>query len=447
MARNPVLPPEEQENLSIIQRSGEHLMTLINQILDLSKIEAGRLTLNEKNVDLHRLLNDLHDMFSLKAQNKGLHLIFERADGVPRYVQTDEVRLRQVLINLLNNAIKFTEEGIVELRIRNEELGMKKGKIESIRNSQFVILHFSVADTGPGIAPQEMEKLFEAFAQTEIGRQVQEGTGLGLPISRKFVQLMGGDIRVTSTVGQGTMFTFEIQAHVGDKQAITGAPPARRAIALEPDQPRYRLLIADDRPDSRMLLVKLLKPFGFELKEAANGQEALDIWRHWMPHLIWMDLWMPMMGGYEVTQQIRATDKGKDTVIITLSASSFEEERAIALSQSCDDFLRKPFREIEIFELLHKHLGIRFVYEERQTSNVKCQTSKGEKVLTSEALAGLPKELRTELQQAAEEVAFDRALGLIDQIRQQNVSLAEALAELVKNYRFDILQAWFEKIE
>jgi signal transduction histidine kinase/CheY-like chemotaxis protein len=455
MARNPNLPPEEQENLSIIQRSGEHLLRLINQVLDLSKIEAGRITLNAKDFNLHRLLDDLEDMFSLKAQNKGLHLVFERADDVPQYVRTDEIRLRQVLINLLSNGIKFTEEGGVTVRIENCQLNIANWEEEKNRQSlrirsgqaSIVNLQFSISDTGPGIAPEELSHLFDAFVQTKTGRQAKEGTGLGLPISRKFVQLMGGDITVTSEVGRGTIVRFDIQATVVEETDFESVQPIRRAIALEPGQPRHRLLIVDDNPDSRALLVKLLNPFGFELQEATNGQEAIDIWEQWDPHLIWMDLRMPVMSGYEATQQIRATDKGKDTVIITLSASSFGEERAIALSQGCDDFLRKPFREHEIFGLLHRHLGVRFVYEEEQRVAGRRPQATGKKVLTPEALATLPDELRAGLHHAVEVIDLETVNSLVDQIREHNEPLAEALAELVKNYRFDTLQELFGKIE
>ena len=281
MTRNRRIPTEELENLDIIQRNGEHLLTLINQVLDLSKIEAGYITLNETTFDLHRLLDDLYDMFSFNAQKKGVQLLFEGTDHVPQYIRSDELKLREVLINLLNNALKFTQTGGVTVYIENCQLN----------NPQFSIinLQFSISDTGPGIAPEELEHLFEAFTQTETGRQAQEGTGLGLTISRKFVQLMGGDIRVNSTVGQGTTFTFDIQARAEDAQVIASMLSTHRAIALAPDQPHYRILVVDDKPENRRVLVELLKPFGFELKEAANGQEAIDTWRHWSPHLIWMD--------------------------------------------------------------------------------------------------------------------------------------------------------------
>ena len=272
MTRSQTLPNEHQESVGIINRSGEHLLALINNVLDLSKIEAGRIALNEKNFDLHRLLDDIHDMFQLKAADKGLQLLLEIAPNLSRYIRTDEVKLRQILINLINNALKFTEKGSICLRSQN---------LESSR------LVFEVEDTGPGIAPEDLNKLFEAFTQTESGKQAQEGTGLGLSISRKFVRLMGGEMRVRSQVGKGTIFNFEIQMEeVEATEVESQQADQRRIISLEPGQPRYRLLIVDDKPINRQLLVKLLSPFGFELAEARNGREAVDIWQQWQPHLI-----------------------------------------------------------------------------------------------------------------------------------------------------------------
>jgi len=468
LSRSRNLDTKQRESLEIISHSGEHLLTLINQVLDLSKIEAGKITLNETDFDLYSLLAGVVDLFRFRAEEKGLQLLFERDPDVPRYVQTDEVKLRQVLINLLNNAIKFTKEGNITLRITNCELLIEptphpsqEGKSE-IRNSKF-----EIEDTGPGIASDELDALFEAFEQTEMGRQSQEGTGLGLPISRKFIQLMGGDIHVKSEVGRGTTFTFEIQVGLVDQSTIDNRQSTipKRVIALEPDQPRYRILIVDDKQDNRKLLIKLLAPFdpstesvssdvegfrtGFEVREAANGQEAIEVWKEWKPHLIWMDTRMPVMDGYEATKHIKSEIRNPkfkiQTVIIAVTASSFEEERAIAVSTGCDDFLRKPFRETEIFKLMSKHLGIRFVYEESQKSKVKGQKSKVEEMLTPAALAVLPNKLRVDLQQAVEAIDLEITNDIINRIRGQNDSLADALTELVKQYRFDILQALFEE--
>ncbi|MCP4701129.1 MAG: response regulator [Gammaproteobacteria bacterium] len=429
LGHSPNLNAEEQGYLGIMNRSSEHLLALINDVLDFSKIEAGYITMNNKAFNLHCLLDDVVELFRIRAMKKSLRLLFDRADDVPQTVKTDEVKLRQVLINLMSNAVKFVEKGSVELRVRNEKI---------IHDSSFVILNFSVIDTGPGITLEEMDQLFEPFAQTETGRQAQEGTGLGLPISRKFVRLMGGDITVKSEAGHGAAFFFDIQCELAASIINGESPIVKRVIALESGQPRYRILIVDDKPDNRKLLVNFLNPVGFELREAANGKEAVETWEQWEPHLIWMDLRMPVMDGYEATKIIRERQKTPAAKIILVSASSFDDERVTALSRGCDDFLLKPFREANLFELMAKHLGIRFVYEKSIRKKIKI-----EEVLTPKALAILPDELRTGLRTACDDGDIYTTLKLIEQIRkpgnEQLEQLADALAELVNSIQFDTI--------
>jgi predicted ATPase/signal transduction histidine kinase/DNA-binding response OmpR family regulator len=426
ISRSRSLPSEHQENLGIITRSGEHLLTLINQVLDLSKIEAGRTTLNETSFDLHCLLADLEDMFQLQAEDKGLQLLFERTPDVPQFVRTDEVKLRQVLINLLNNAIKFTSEGGVSVRVRSVI-----GNGEDSSNYQF---QFEVEDSGAGIAPEELDSLFEAFMQTRTGQQSSEGTGLGLPIARSFVQLMGGEMTVSSQVGHGTLLKFDITVSVVETVQSNSQQLTRRVVALEPNQPTYRILIVDDRWDNRQLLIRLLSPLNFELLEATNGQQAIEIWENCSPHIILMDMRMPVMDGYEATKRIKATTKGQATAIVAVTASSFEEQRAVILSAGCDDFIRKPFREADIFDALHKHLGVSFVYDEPAASPTSTQTDTD--AITADAIAALPADLVTNLHQAIIDGDKDLMLTLIDQIREQNKPLANALAALVNNFRY-----------
>jgi signal transduction histidine kinase/CheY-like chemotaxis protein len=321
--RQPNLMPEQRENIGIIMRSGEHLLTLINNILDLSKIEAGRVSLHEKNFDLYRLLSDLEDMFQLKADDKKLHLVFEHHSHVPQYICTDEVKLRQILINLLNNALKFTQEGGVSVRVSldNKSWQAFEQEKQTINVNETIKINFEVEDTGSGIAPEELTTLFAAFVQTKTGQESQEGTGLGLVISQQFVQLMGGEISVGSQVGKGSVFKFYVQAKVVDSAESTTYKATRQVIGLEPNQPNYRILIVDDKVLNRQLLVKLLNPLGFALQEASNGKEAIAIWETWEPHLIWMDMRMPIIDGYTATKQIKATTKGQATAIIALTAS------------------------------------------------------------------------------------------------------------------------------
>ncbi len=450
LQRNSTLGGDSRENLGIIMRSGEHLPALINQVLDLSKIEAGRATLDETSFDFYRLLDDLEDMLALKANEKRLQFLFKRHANVPQYICADEVKLRQVLINLLNNALKFTQEGEVTLRVgvRSQELGARG--LSPFPNSQPLIpISFEVSDAGPGIAPDEMEKLFEAFSQTESGRKSQEGTGLGLPISRKFVQLMGGDISVSSEINRGTTFTFHIQVEVVEAAQVerTTASIKNQVVALKPGQPGYRILIVDDKPTNRQLLVKLLNPLGFELQEAENGQQAVEIWQKWQPHLIWMDMRMPVMNGYEATQQIKATAKGQDTVIVALTASSFEEERAIILDAGCDDFVRKPFRTADIFNTMQKHIGVQYVYKQPHPQ----PAGEFAKQLTAEelqtALAAAPLPVINNLLEATELSDMEKIDQAIIALRAHHAGAADAVAGLADNYAYDEILQLIQKIE
>jgi predicted ATPase/signal transduction histidine kinase/CheY-like chemotaxis protein/tRNA A-37 threonylcarbamoyl transferase component Bud32 len=434
MNRSRTLSPENQENVGIIIRSGEHLLTLINQVLDLSKIEAGHTNINEKNFDLYRLLDDLEDMFQLKAEEKKLQLIFDRTPEVPRYARTDEVKLRQICINLLNNALKFTPEGGVSVRVGIGNGSSVMGDGGDTANCQLI---FEISDTGAGIAPEELDSLFEAFVQTKTGKESQEGTGLGLPISRKFVELMGGEMAVSSQVGIGTTFRFDIHASIVSAKDIETKQAARRVIALEPNQPGYRILIVDDQPINRQLLVKLLNPLGFELAEASNGQEAIEVWDTFEPHLIWMDMRMPVMDGYEATKQIKSTTKGHATAIIALTASVLEEERNLVLSAGCDDFMRKPFREAEIFDSMSKHIGVRYVYEDSGQSDGSIALDGEANILTAAAFAALPVEWVANLQQAIPQGDLELIATIVEQIRTQNAPLAEAIEGCIDNFEYD----------
>jgi len=436
IGRSRNLPSEHQENLSIVIRNGEHLLTLINQVLDLSKIEAGRITLNETSFNLYRLLNDLDDMFQLKADDKGLQLQFDRTSDVPEYVRTDEVKLRQVLINLLNNAIKFTSQGGVSVRVSVVSSQWSVEEQRTTDNGQRT-LQFEVEDTGSGIAPDELDSLFEAFVQTQTGQQSQEGTGLGLTIARSFVQLMGGEISVSSQAGKGTVFKFDIKVSVVEAADIKRQQPARQVIALEPNQPSYRILVVDDRWYNRQLLIKLLSPLGFDVQEASNGQEAIAIWDRWEPHLIFMDMRMSVMDGYEATKRIKATTKGQATAVLALTASTLEEERAIVLSAGCDDYIRKPFKEADIFEAIHNHIGVRYIYEQPTTAPASTDTAPD--ALTPAALAALPSDLVTNLHQAISELDVELMQSYIAQIRKLNAPLANALATLANKFQYEQL--------
>ncbi|MEG4817042.1 PAS domain S-box protein [Microcoleus sp. K5-D4] len=451
MVRGSSVTSEQKEQLKIINRSGEHLLNLINDILSLSKIEAGQTTLNESRFDLYQLLKDIEQMFKLKAISKGLQLTFERALNVPQYVKTDENKLRQVLINLLGNSLKFTASGHIALRVKKGRLS-EKPDLQNLGSKTYLL--FEIEDTGPGIAPDEIKTLFDPFVQTETGRKSMQGTGLGLPISQQFVEMMGGQIAVSSQLGQGTIFTFDILASEVDESDEKSLSITQEVIGLEPNQPVYRILVVEDVEENRQLLLRILEPLGFEVREAVNGQEAIALWSTWKPHLIWMDMRMPVMDGYEATREIKALEQqsavaGENhnlpanssstnaTKIIALTASAFDEDRAKIMTTGCDDFIHKPFLESVLFDKMAQHLGVRYIYQEDLSdSSPELATPRN---LTLEDLNVMPSEwiaqFRHEVLCANDEVI----LQLIDQIPESEASLAHTLTDLINNFRLDIL--------
>ncbi len=426
IARDPNISPSSTENLSVIQKSGEHQLNLINQVLDLSKIEAGQQTLNPKDFDLEEMLNEIEEIFSLKVSEKGLSFTVQRALNLPRHIRTDAVKLRQVLINLLNNAIKFTSDGWVRLRIRTGE---------AVQPDAPIRLRFEVEDSGPGIAPEETDRLFEAFVQTESGRQAKEGTGLGLAISKRFVELMGGRLTVQSQVGQGSCFAFDIRAEPVRDQGPGKCHLHRCVLGLKPGHPRYRILIADDIADNRALMIRLLEPMGFEILEAKNGKQALKIWKEKGADLIIMDIRMPVMDGYTAVRRIKETQSEKTPPIIAVSASAFVEDRTAVLLAGCDDFLPKPFDESEFYALLGRHLGLRYEYAEAIDDSSKAEET-GKETPLSELVKAVPAELKDQLRSAALKADMAAVDAAIERIGLQSPELAVTLRELADEFEY-----------
>ena len=342
MARSPSLNEKDRESLAVIRRGGEHLLALINDVLSISKIEAGKLALDKQPFDLRAMLSDVAELMRGRADAAGLDLFVHVAPDVPPGVLGDERKLRQVLTNLIGNALKFTRAGSVAVRA---SWSADRAELE-------------VSDTGAGIAEEELATLFEPFVQTETGREAKEGSGLGLAITRQLVELMGGTIRVTSEVGAGTTFRFTV-----DLPSAT-PPVARREskqiLGLAPGEPPRRIAVVDDTVENRVLLCSLLESTGFDVRAATNGQEAVELWKSWHPDLIFMDQRMPVMDGSAATRDIRESDA--KTVIIAVTASVFEHEREAVLSHGANDFVMKPYTEEKIFEMLMRHLDVRFRY-------------------------------------------------------------------------------------
>jgi signal transduction histidine kinase/DNA-binding NarL/FixJ family response regulator len=425
LARQGSLSVKQQEHLHLIRQSGDHLLGLINDVLEMSKIEAGRVTLNSQDLNLHHLLDTLQAMFQVQAQAKPLSFTLERSPDLPVGIHTDENKLRQVLVNLLSNAFKFTQRGAVTLRVR---------VAQPANHAHLALISFEVEDTGAGIAPAELEHLFEPFVQTETGRQSQEGTGLGLSICRKFVELMGGTLRVTSQLKVGSCFRFSIPVQPINANALSPTSASQTVIGLEVGQPTYRILVVEDKLSNCQLMVELLQSVGFEVQAASHGQRAIALCQVWQPHLVWMDLQMPIMNGYEATRQIKAFES--PPIIIALSGSALEEERGIALRAGCDDFVRKPFQENEIFEKMAQFLKIRYRYAAAADSPSRAAVD-----LTPALLAGMSPEWRSQLYQAATQVDAERIMALIQQIPPDQVELANCLTALINAYRFDRIVA------
>ena len=430
LQRSDMLDGKHRNYLETILHSGEHLRDLINEILDMSKIEAGKVMLHLADFDLHQLLDDLERMFELEATAKGIVLRVERDPDLPRYIHTDQGKLRQVLINLLNNAIKFTDQGSVTLACHAHP---------QYRSQEQWILRFAVIDTGVGISPDELDELFEAFVQTRIGRLSQQGTGLGLPISRQYVQLMGGDISVSSEVGRGSTFEFDIQVTASNAGIVTDTEEETRVYALAPGQPEVRVLVVDDNEENRRLMREMLTPLGFAVRRARNGREAIAIWQEWQPHLIWMDIRMPVLNGYEATERIQATCANSNAtvcpVIIAMSASSLKAERDKAIAHRCDDFMRKPFKMSMMLELIQTHLDVQFLQENAEKSKEQ-YLSPSQHALT-QAIAEVPQERLVALEHATLRIDIDDIWRIISGMTENHPVLATALGQWVENYEFE----------
>lgn len=433
MSRDSSLTPELRESLNIIHRSGDHLLELINDILDLSKIEAGRLCLDESGFDLPGLLKSLHNMFSQRAEAKALQLHLDLAENLPQFIITDPNKLRQVLINLLNNAIKFTKRGSVTLRVR----GAVPQDHQNIpaETHPFYTLHFAVEDTGIGISPNDLQTIFDAFVQAQAGKTSLEGTGLGLTITKKFIQLMGGTITATSIFGVGSTFWVKLPVRLARTNDIPPSVVQRQVIGLAPDQPPYRILVVDDQAENRLLLFKLLTIVELEVKEADTGEAAIQLWQEWHPHLIFMDIRMPGMDGDEATQQIRSHPDGQTVIIIALTAQASRGDRTLALSAGCNDFIAKPFQEQELFSQMETYLGLRYIFADSESST----TTPTQEELTNNSLSVMPPAWIQQLYQAALHCDDDAVIHLVRQIPPQHTSLITALSRLAHDYQFQII--------
>ncbi len=428
---------KHQETLGIINRSGEHLLDLINDVLEMSKIEAGKIILIEYDFDLECLLQALAQMFGLKAESKGLELFIHKNPNIFRYIHSDESKLRQILINLLSNAIKFTKLGRVDLRVELLE------EIKDLTISEQV-LKFTVTDTGIGIAEEEQKNLFNPFHQTQSGLQSQSGTGLGLALSQKLVTLMRGELTLESERGKGTSVSFSIPVSEAQEIQFIREDNQKRVIGLDPQEPERRILVVEDKWESRKLLVQLLESTGFVVQEAENGKEAIAVWQRWRPDLIWMDIQMPVIDGYQTTKIIRVREKNlgrehRRTKIIALTASVFKEERDKITQAGCDDFVSKPFKESVLFEKMKQYLNLEYIYDTtaEEPSDVDDCSLNLEDAQT--LMADLDSNWLKQLHQAALELDEDSIHELLIEISDEYTSLANTLNDWLEACQFNLI--------
>lgn len=486
---------EQQQRLGIVNRSGEHLLSLINNILEMSKIEAGRVTLTPKQFDLHEIFQDMQGMFFLKMRDKGLEFLVETAASVPQHIHADEGKLRQVLINLIGNAVKFTEQGRVVLRAKviepsdatlSEQCSQHRHAQSQVapQPSPQPLLTLEIEDSGPGILAEEIDQLFMPFEQTSSGQRLKQGTGLGLSITKKFIELMGGSIHTQSTVGVGTRFTVSLPIALAEVTGVVARNTHAPVVGLALPAQDYRILVVDDEPDNCLVLTDLLATTGLSVRQASNGQEAIEIWQAWRPHFIWMDLRMPIMNGYEATQWIRTQEKQQlssaakasssdqapgqpaaeraATKIVALTASVFDEKAEQIVAVGFDDFLFKPFQSERIWKIMGQQLGLELLYQSgrrppssRQFGNRQAgdhaqstQSTVGDwspptspahltSAELSKRLQEMPPQWLSELYDAASRLKGKHVMRLLSELSSEKGAIASQLQSLAEDYKFN----------
>jgi len=418
----------QKEKITIINRSGEHLLAMINDVLDLSKIEAGQEEVKPEAFDLPQMLQDIGNMFDVRASKTQLRFNLELDESLVRYIKADLGKLRQIIINLLGNALKFTSMGGFSMRARTMPI---------VGDPKLVLLQLEIQDSGRGIASDQLEQIFKPFIQTGHSKDDAKGTGLGLSISKSFIDLMGGEISVESTLGKGSLFRIDLTVALAEGlEASRVQITSPEVVGLEPGQTAWRILVVEDNTENRLLLGSLLRHVGFEVQEVENGEEGVLKFEQWQPHFIWMDMRMPVMDGYEATAKIRKLSGGKGVKIVAITASAFKEQYKKILAVGCDEVLHKPFKSHEIYDSMAKHLGVRYLYDE----TVEIPAALTDQVIditkAKELAASLPVQLLHDLKDAAIKLDLKASYSLFESVDKVQPELADMLRRCLDEMDF-----------
>ena len=441
LKRDHTLTERQMQAIDVIHRSGEYLLMLINDVLELAKIEAGKIELNSEEFRLSSLLTVIVDMMRMKADLKGLELVYKVPKRLAERVKGDPVRLRQVLMNLLGNAVKFTLKGRISFRVTSLNYGTVDGGDHSVSTrhpSIYQTCRFEVEDSGIGIPVEQLTDIFTPFEQVNDSRIHAEGTGLGLAISDQFVRLMGGEIQVESTPEKGSRFFFELSFPVAGVREEPQEHPPQRIAGFK--GPVRTILIVDDTHDSRLVLRECLKPLGFHCLEAENGLQALEQVQFFSPDLIFLDLKMPVMDGYEMLPLLRSLDSRGQVPVVAFSAGAYDRIRQKSLEVGCNEFLTKPLKEDEVLSAIERLLGIEWMYDNQPGTSLSSELSKEPLILPPQ----------TELQAMYDAVKIGDIMALREMLTRFGGDepslqpLRQELRMLCKNFRLDAIRERLE---
>jgi PAS domain S-box-containing protein len=443
------LTQRQLEGLETIKNSGQHLLNLINEVLDLSKIEAGRLELTPKEIQFSEFLNHIAEMIRIRAEQKGLTFIYEADANLPEGVLADEKKLRQILINLLGNAVKFTEQGSVRFAVMHQAetqtfeeasaASAEQREVAAVEGKTLHKIRFQVEDTGIGIEADSVEEIFLPFQQGGRQPYSSEGTGLGLAISQKLVRLMEGDLKLQSTVEQGSIFWFDLELPAVQGLKPSSPPSKQRIVGYKGE--RRTILVADDRAENRAVLVDMLLPLGFQVLEAQNGRECVFKTLKSQPDMLLLDLRMPVMDGFETAQYVQRLKLPHKIIIIAVSASVYEQFQQQSFEAGCHGFLSKPVQLEDLLDVLHTHLDLAWIYDQAQTPPVLTTADTLPPPDTVPDVA-LPEEQVTRLIELAAKGRAKKilqTLAQLEEVDQRYQLVTEDLRLLVKTFQFKAL--------